>query len=98
MARLVTTIERPDQRPRLCLNDERPSDLVVAALTPTAYRADRGGMGKFTHHDAEITGALRTASRKKFCHRDWSFPLTLVQQEGPGICSTQSAAQGRQGP
>jgi len=55
------------QRSSFRRDQERPSDLVIAALAPAAYRADRGAVRNFGHYDTKITGALGTSSREVLC-------------------------------
>jgi hypothetical protein len=49
-------------------DDQRPSNLVIAVLAPTAHGPDRGAVRKSGHYDAEIAGALGAASGEIFCH------------------------------
>ena len=50
------------------LDDQRPGELVIASLAPTAYRPDRGLVRKFRHYNAEISGALGATSGEILCH------------------------------
>lgn len=49
-------------------DNQRPSNLVIAVLAPAAHRPDRRAVWKSRHYDAEIPGALGTASGDIFRH------------------------------